>query len=407
MQLGNPLPVFLGIPLMACFCWLIARWVPVLDSNPAHGKTIALDGLRGILASAVLFHHAFITYVYFRTGVWATPASNFYAQLGPTAVLMFFFISGYLFWRKMLKDPVSITPSRLLPNRARRILPAYIVAIAIFFLIAAWHTHFQRLVPASVLGLQIVSTLLGGFPLSSEAMRGVGDSFNTLQPILMTGGIFWTLQEEWLFYFLLPFLKWFRPVLKLLLLPILFLIAQQLLEKVHVSTPAELFVRMFVERFSRMFVCGFAIGMLAAYDIPSRRIHAVLRSPWMTPIAAILLAFHLFLISQGARAFDPPQEAALLIPIFFMIIAGNDFCGLLSSSPMRCLGTVSYSLYIFHGMILHLCTLMIDRYDPIRLMTPLHYWLWVLPISLVVVLWSTLSYQFIERPFFARRKAVP
>jgi peptidoglycan/LPS O-acetylase OafA/YrhL len=402
MQLGNPLPVFLGIPLMACFCWLIARWVPVLESTPAHNsKTLPLDGLRGILASAVLFHHAYITYGLFHSGHWATPASNLYAQLGPTAVTLFFFISGYLFWRKMLKDPSSLRPSRLLPNRIRRIMPAYLAAVMVFFLLAAWLTHFHRLVSYGSLAFESTSWILGGFPVPG------GPVFNTVDPLIVSGGIFWTLQQEWIFYLILPLLVWFRPVLKLLLLAALFFLAQSLFVHVPATSVLAVDIHRLLERFFRMFVAGFTVGMLAAYDISSVRITGILRSPWMTPVAAALVGCHLFLITPGLPMHEPMYESLLLIPVFFMIVNGNDFCGLLSSAPLRCLGAVSYSLYVFHGMILRFLTLTIDRYDPIRLMTPLHYWLWVLPISFVVVLWSTLSYQFIERPFFARRKAVP
>ena len=400
MQLGNPLPVLIGIPLLACFCWLIARWLPILESAPTNSKTVSLDGLRGVLASSVLFHHAYVTYVYFQTGVWTEPASNFYAQLGSTAVIVFFFISGYLFWRKMLKDPASTDPLKLLPNRIRRIMPAYLAAVLAFFLFAAWLTHFHRLVSIPSLIIEVVSWILGGFPVPG------GPFFNGVDPLIPSSGMFWTLQQEWIFYLILPLLIWFRPKSRILLLAVLFYAAGKLFFYVPAHTMLAVHLHGLLQRFPAMFLYGFMGGIIAAYDIPSIRINSILRSPWMTPVALLLVAADLFLVAPPLPTQESIPRSALLLPVFVMIVAGNDFCGLLSNRPLRCLGTVSYSFYIFHGMILHFLALMVDRYQPIRLMTPLHYWLWILPISLAIVLWSTLSYQFIERSFFAR-KPVP
>ena len=398
MQLGNPLPVLLGISLMGCLCWLLARWLPVLEPTAAHAKTLPLDGLRGILAASVFFHHAYITYGLFHTGKWARPISNFYAEIGPTAVMLFFFISGYLFWGKMLRNPESLRYATLLPNRLRRIMPAYLGAILVFFFLAMFSTGFQVRVPIPKLCFEVVSWILGGFPVFG------GMDFNSVEPLFITGGMFWTLQLEWLFYLLLPLLAWFRSIPRLLLLAVfwqgvyfLFLLLRHIpYHGYYVSNI--LYTAM---RFASMFPKGFAVGMLAAYRIPSERVNQILRSPWATPIALLLMGAHLFLIPPTFPFHEAPPWC--LVPVFFMIVAGNSFWGLLSSLPLRCLGAVSYSVYIFHGMILRVLTLTLDRYFPVRLMTPLHYWLWVLAISVVVAVWASISYCYIEKPFFARR----
>jgi peptidoglycan/LPS O-acetylase OafA/YrhL len=396
MQFANPLPVFIGIPVMACFCWLLARRLPVLDeASPAHRKTLPLDGLRGILASTVFFHHAAITYVFLHTGQWGAPASLFYSHLGPAAVTLFFFISGYLFWRKMLKDPAGLRLAILIPNRIRRIMPAYLAAVLSFFLLAGWLTHWRLLVPLPVLCTEIARWICSGFPDPG------GPSFNTIDSITTSGGIFWTLQQEWLFYLLLPCLAWFRPRLRLMSLATLLYFAGRLLFRIDASNQHIAGLLYIFEKFAHMFAFGFLIGMLAAYPIHNSRIVAALQSRWMILPGALLVVLDLFLVPVRFTLSEP----LLLSPIFFMIVAGNDFGGLLSSAPLRALGTVSYSMYVFHGLILRLFTLLIDRHSPVRTMSPLTYWIWILPISLVVVLWSTLSYRFIERPFFAPGKS--
>ena len=399
MHLGNPLPVFIGITLMACVCGWMSRSISVLDEvSSAHAKTLPLDGLRGILASSVFFHHAYITYGFFRTGGWTTPASNFYAQLGPTAVTLFFFISGYLFWRKMLKAPSSVSMPILLPNRLRRIMPAYLGAVALLFALVAVisRCHLQQS-PARV-AIEILSWLLSGFPVMA------GPHLNSFETKPLTGGIYWTLQMEWLFYLLLPALVWFRPLGKMLLLPASAILIEQGLYHFAPATEPRPALQALLFAFVHMFWTGFFIGMLSAYanfHNPSARtgsLGPVLRSPWMTLLAAILITVQLTLVPPGSWV-----GLLLLAPIFFMVVAGNSFLGLLNSRPFRSLGAVSYSVYVFHGILLHSIMMTIHHFHPLTLLSPLEYWICIMPVAILVALWSTLSFRYIEKPFFFPR----
>ena len=82
------------------------------DAPPSEksGRVSSLDGLRGVLALSVFFYHALLTRQFSATGQWHQNASHFYDALGPGAVAMFFMITGYLFWSKVLKEqgPSSI-----------------------------------------------------------------------------------------------------------------------------------------------------------------------------------------------------------------------------------------------------------------------------------------------------------
>jgi peptidoglycan/LPS O-acetylase OafA/YrhL len=70
---------------------------------------------------------------------------------------------------------------------------------------------------------------------------------------------------------------------------------------------------------------------------------------------------------------------------------------------MRCLGQVSYSVYIFHTIILFVLTRTWNRVTPIAGMPPTAYWMLILGIGMVVATLCTLTYWFIERPFLSRR----
>ena len=95
-------PYFLGTAIFMLFAS-----TPILkaaDTPPSSvpSRIHTLDGLRGFLALAVLFHHGAIYHGYLKTGIFALPPSRFYTDLGEAGVAMFFMITGYLFWGQIL-----------------------------------------------------------------------------------------------------------------------------------------------------------------------------------------------------------------------------------------------------------------------------------------------------------------
>src|SRR5579862_6911783 len=74
-------------------------------SPPVAGadRFLAIDGLRGYLALSVFLHHSCVWYFYLRTGKWELPPSRLYVQLGQSSVALFFMITGFLFYSKLLQ----------------------------------------------------------------------------------------------------------------------------------------------------------------------------------------------------------------------------------------------------------------------------------------------------------------
>jgi peptidoglycan/LPS O-acetylase OafA/YrhL len=391
--IDSPILPILGIPVMALTCWALSRWLPLLATESrTHAASLPLDGLRGVLASSVFFHHSYVTWVFMHTGEWVDPASKFYAQLGPSAVMMFFFISSYLFWGKMLKDPRSLRPARLWPNRLRRIMPAYWTCVALSLIVIAIATSFELREPMYGLISGAAQWIFVGFP-SLPDLNGVAQQ-------RATGGVFWTLRSELLFYLLLPALAWFRKGWRLIVFVALAIAANRIL---HYSQPAGGIAASIVDdlrRFTNSLATGFSVGMLAAYGATSsapwnKRLQEWLNTRWAAAMGLALLCVQLFLIPANYSWYEP----VLLTPAFFMIAAGNSFFGILSSTPMRCLGQTSYSVYIFHGLLLFTLTSLWNRLQPIHNMTVPAYWSLILAIGIVVAAVSTLTYWYIERPF--------
>ena len=67
-----------------------------------------IDGLRGYLALGVFFHHFIITYYWQNTGIWQRSPENFYNNLAELSVSMFFMITGYLFFKVILKNDLDV-----------------------------------------------------------------------------------------------------------------------------------------------------------------------------------------------------------------------------------------------------------------------------------------------------------
>lgn len=392
MNLGNPLPVLVGIACMSMTCWWVSRWFPFLEvESRAHADSLPVDGLRGILASSVLFHHAYITYVFFATGQWVLPRSRFYAQLGPTAVTLFFAISGYLFWKKMLNRPESLHPKKLWLNRFHRIFPAYFAAITIAFLLTAVVSRFNLLEAPSTLIFNGLRWVALGFPCMPD--------LNRVPQERLTGGVYWTLRMEVLFYLCLPAFIWFRKGWRVLLLLGTVLAVDRVLRLIPAHDEMLSCAIANLDRFCVSLFSGFSIGMIAAYEPWSRRIRDCLRSHWGSVVGLSLLLVHFALIP----AVHSWREPLLLAPVFFMVVTGNSFFGILSSRPLRCLGQVSYSIYIFHGLILFAITTLWNSRVDIRGEAPLTYWALIICIAVAVSLFCSLTYWYIERPFLSRR----
>lgn len=95
-------PFFVIFPLLTCLLtvWLIKR--SSFDVS-TQGRFASIDGLRGYLAFFVFLFHACTNYSYITIGKWDTPTTNLYSFLGHGSVQIFFMITSFLFYSKLLQ----------------------------------------------------------------------------------------------------------------------------------------------------------------------------------------------------------------------------------------------------------------------------------------------------------------
>ncbi len=88
----------------------------------------------------------------------------------------------------------------------------------------------------------------------------------------------------------------------------------------------------------------------------------------------------------------------LSISFFFILVTlGNDMFGLFSLKSSQFLGEISYSIYLLHGIVLYL-SFKYFFFVNIRNVTLISYLKYMPVLGLAVIILSSLTYVFIEKP---------
>ncbi|WP_437805978.1 acyltransferase family protein [Sorangium sp. So ce1078] len=405
MSIDSPLPYFVIMPLFIASLWLLQTRTRLLDGAAFTGAARAhrsLEGLRGVLASAVFFHHALIYYYFHTTHRWAPPASRFYGHLGYTSVALFFLLSGFLFWGKLRHAPAPDWVA-FVKQRARRIVPVHLFAFSLALLVVAVHSRFELRESLGTLLRKCAQWLLFGLPFISQMLRDA--DINAAGVTVPAYGNIWTLHFEWLFYLVLPGLVWLTASWRRAagFVPVLGLVASSALYLVdHAKEPGlRAAASLEVCAFAAVFVVGFLPGMASTYVLRERFVNFARRRPLADLIVVASLA--LFVSFLPANGF--PHYLLLIVP-FALIAAGNDVFGLLSARPILLLGRISYSLYMLHCAVTFGLLEQVGAHVSIASMSPALYWTVAGAIGLVCLALSMLSYRFIEYPWLSASSRV-
>ena len=331
---------FIASPLIALLLFAVALAVASLlmhvlpslrDSMATAGpnRQPAVDGLRGVLGVSVFVHHTVITWFYLQGHGWTLPPSRFISHLGQTSVVLFFMITAFLFWSRVLAKGDSIDWLEFLVSRLYRLYPVYLLMVALLAA-AVLITTAARVPPTfASFGRPLLDWLL-------FTMFGNPDLNAVQRTWIMVAGVTWSLRYEWLFYLALPLLalaaRRNRPALAALL-----------------STLA---IAVFVLRPHNKFAIGmmqaFAGGIIAAYWV---RNPALVRFSQRTVSGLAAIAALAAVIMLSPTGYSVAVLPALIL-FFVTVASGNDFWGLLRLPALRWLGDITYSLYLLHGLTL-------------------------------------------------------
>ncbi len=324
----------------------------------------ALDGLRGLAVIMVVVDHT-----------W-----GLFSGLGASGVWIFMTLSGFLIARPFIQQPdraVSLSYLRhFFIRRVKRILPVYCASILVVFVFS------------------------GRF---DEA---------ALHLLFLKGsGHLWVVPQEMLFYLLTPPLMLLscsllrsRPLLVIPVLTALMLAANRFLDQSVIALLGMNNVWL------RLYLGVFLAGIIASWlhhGIWLQKIRPERRQqcrPWAAGATIALLLFFILCSEEhlwgGRRIFTQMHfsrfgVAAAVLILTALAAEESVMARFLSSLPLRALSLVSFSVYIFHTLIL----------DILRKGAELHFGrhLTGAPLFLLTLLCSYLfacvTYSLIERPF--------
>src|SRR6185503_11754570 len=353
MAIASPWTFFaLAAIVMAFTYWPSFRFV---DGAPGGGtRFVALDGLRGFAVFSVFAFHVVVTHDYVATGAWAPPPSGFYALLGPVGVSLFFMITGFLFWTKLLSTAGSGSWRSLYVGRLFRIAPMYLITVLAMLVIVLAKTGFVLREP---LGLVVVA-----------AAQWLALGIVNLQPDVngypathVIAGVTWTISYEWAFYASLlatAVVARSRAHLPLVAAALVLCLAGKSLFDSGVLGLAALFL------------CGMTVASLlhAKKTLAlSNRLSSALA------FACLLLIFvpsPLYEVRSGYSTF----VTLLLGGFFYCVCSGATLFGLLTTRAAQRLGAISYGVYLMQGIVLTL----VFAIPPLRdfaMRAPANYWL--------------------------------
>jgi peptidoglycan/LPS O-acetylase OafA/YrhL len=328
----------------------------------------------------------FIVYLHF--GLFSFPLNN--SLLSPfggdlvTAMSYFFILSGFILVISTAKNgvlPETINSKRFWMRRAARILPVYVFALIIFFLI---NFRYDASIP---LKWQIQSYYHSLFLLQSWKYKMALD-INYPS---------WSLSVEAFFYFIFPWLYANLHKLSDKRLLLVSAIAWALNLYLFITLKEENVPNNFIKFFPLLHVATFLTGMcfgllfLKNYNwldkVGKKYIH----------LATILTTFVLIYTSYKNYHFHSYQHNGLLSPYYILVIYSLSLTKgkiekFLTLKPFVFLGAISYAVYILQYPVYQIC----QKYLPwIKDLTQEDIFY---PYLIILLVFSSLTYLFIEKP---------
>lgn len=300
-----------------------------------------IDGLRSIAVLPVLLFHAGFLSI---AGIPIAPG-------GYVGVDVFFVISGYLI-SKIIHSEISSgnwSVATFYARRVRRIFPALFVVYAACLI---WAAGFGLAGDAQAVKSAVISSIFFVSNLNFASQSGYFDTGLQNNPLLHT----WSLSIEEQFYILFPLVL---IALRRASRPALLAVLGSL---VLASFAASVFLSLtrpdsaYYSLSARAWELG--VGSLIAVWAPQRLSRKMAELLGVAGIAAILYAIVSF---DKATAFPGPWAFVPVLGAVAVILSGSSGKTLVSRAlglaPLRGIGLISYSLYLWHWPVLVLLRL--------------------------------------------------
>lgn len=332
-----------------------------------HQYRTDIDGLRAIAVLAVIaFHYGFL-------------------KNGYLGVDVFFVVSGFLITgiikRELDDGRFSIVNFYL--RRTRRIVP-----LALFITAVALGIGMLTMLPHDLHSLSenvVATNFFANNVLQVVAINNYWDVWNDYKPLMHT----WSLGVEEQYY---------------MFYPLLFLLVGKKRPALLAPAIAALAVLSlgvcFLPRFDdthKFYIISFrfwelAVGGLLAIGLGQR----LLKHKFAWLVLGLLVAVHLVGVAYPAPVVPLLITVGLTATLLASSVTGDTVANALLTNPVSVwLGKISFSLYMWHQVLVAYC-----RYVLIQELKPGHF----VALFALTVLFSAATYQFVEQPFRNRKR---
>lgn len=347
--------------------------------HPKH-RYSTLDGLRGLLAIAVVVHHSSIWLIYTNTQIWQLPNSAMLVQLGQLALSLFFMISSFLFVQKLIHfKGENYNWKSFFIRRFYRLTPIYLFSVLFLFIVgfgvSGWELKTDLIEFFSTLFIWITFTVAGQPDINKVSYT-----------MAMNAGVTWSLTYEWMFYFALPTISLFilkkKPAFHFLLLGTIYLV-----------------IFYFVNTFRLEHVLSILGGIVAAFILKYNKGNYNYNNLFFN----LSLLFCLVIIAL----FESVENSfckIFITALFTLFALGNNLFGILNNRTLKFLGEISYSIYLLHGILLFLILHEGVGIETLKTLSRSQFWFLLMAIAPVIVFISFMTYHFIEKPFIKYAK---
>ncbi|MGB8273915.1 MAG: acyltransferase [Alphaproteobacteria bacterium] len=360
-------------------------------------RWLSMEGLRGIAVALVfMVHYSSLVAPYVR-GPGPDPAGEIWwltglHEIGNSGVDLFFVLSGFLIYKACIHKPMSVR--RYAYRRVERIYPTFLAVLAVYIALMLLAPGMSKL-PVAI-GEKIVYVTSNVLLLP-----GIFD----IKPIITVA---WSLSYEALYYILVPVAvvglamrRWSASQRIVFILGIYaVMIGLQAMDVPHKF------------RLS-MFIGGIVLYEFAYHLRRGARPQSWGHSADLVVLAALAAALSCFTLLGTNRWMiaDTPLTAlpafykfVILNVVFTILVYRCLFADGLASAvfawaPLRWLGNMSYSYYLFHSLALQVFFGALSRLWPVPEGDPMAF-LYLLPPAFAASVALTVPlYLFIERPY--------
>lgn len=351
----------LHIAFLMIICFLVSIFIfnlnffNFLDEYHKNNNK-EIEGWRYILSFCVVFCHYVFSYYFVNDNMWIAPGYNFTCNLGAFGVSQFFMITAYLFWGRDFSDSKEYI--KMIVKRYFRIFPISFISSFLCIIISIVYIINNK--GFSHINVNLPNIL---WWFDAGAVNYRPDFSEFARSRFVNAGVTWTLHWEWIFYFLLPLIYFFRNMFSILIIICIYTFLS-------------------FENICQSIGLCFLGGALTLY-VPKYKFSKI----WV-----ILLIYLCFSVGEQAISLEAiPFGCAL----FYMIANHENIFGLLNIKSITRMGRISYSIYLIHGV---LWFIMFEILKSLK-MSFFVFDLFTIITFIMILLCSAFLYHKVEKPF--------